>query len=43
MSNYSYINTRDQALSKGDDRKICNKNCDEACTELRKGGENFMQ
>jgi hypothetical protein len=35
--NYSYLNTWDQAMSEGDNRKICNKNCGKACTvmELR--------
>jgi hypothetical protein len=29
---YSYLNTWDQAVSKGDNRKTCNKNCDKART-----------
>lgn len=28
FSNYSYVNTRYQANSKGAKRKICSKNCD---------------
>jgi hypothetical protein len=33
--NYSNINTKDQAMLKADNSKICNKNCDKACTDLK--------
>jgi hypothetical protein len=33
--NYRYINTWDKAMSEGDIRKICNKNCDKACPYLK--------
>jgi hypothetical protein len=32
--NYSYLNTRDHPKSKEDNRKICSKNCDKACTGM---------
>jgi hypothetical protein len=35
QSNYNYINTWDQAMSNGDNRGICNKNCDKARTDLK--------
>jgi hypothetical protein len=32
--NYSYIKTWDQAMSKVDNRKICCKDYDKACTDV---------
>jgi hypothetical protein len=32
--NHSYLNTRDHPKSKGDNRKIYGKNCDNACTNV---------